>query len=151
MANAFHHAVSSARRFGGTPEDYLAIHELMDSSKNAWADQRHRVVLHTSFGISLVSRMIGLEEQVRVYEARVQWMPRWLKRLLRLPQISPTTIRLSNGRRVPIRFVTEQHCLEDFGFVPSLEQYMKGLPKEPWMSRGTTKLEITDKESTAHG
>ena len=33
MANAHIHSVSSARRFGGEPNDYLAIHMKMDCSK----------------------------------------------------------------------------------------------------------------------
>ena len=151
MANPFHHAVSSARRFGGTPEDYLRIHELMDSSKAAWADPRHRVVMHTSFGIVLAAQIIGLEQQVAAYQRVFRWVPRWVQRLLGIPQVIPNTIRLGNGRRVPIRFVTEQHCQEDFGFVPTLEQYMKPLPMTPWMYRGTTKITPTDKELVAHG
>ena len=40
MAKPWIHAVSSAKRFGGVPDDYLAIHEFMDSSKSTIADMR---------------------------------------------------------------------------------------------------------------
>ena len=33
MAHPYHHAVRSARLFGGRPEDYLAIHVWFDESK----------------------------------------------------------------------------------------------------------------------
>ena len=30
MAHSYHHAVSSARKFGGVPEDYTAVHSWLD-------------------------------------------------------------------------------------------------------------------------
>jgi hypothetical protein len=33
VAHPYHHAVRSARLFGGKPEDYLAIHDWFDQSK----------------------------------------------------------------------------------------------------------------------
>ena len=33
MAHPYHHAVRSARLFGGAPEDYLAVHDWFDESK----------------------------------------------------------------------------------------------------------------------
>ncbi|WP_420889987.1 DUF6915 family protein [Deinococcus psychrotolerans] len=33
MSHAIYHAQSSARRFGGAAEDYVAIHEWFDASK----------------------------------------------------------------------------------------------------------------------
>ena len=35
MSKPIYHARSSARLFGGTPEDYLPIHDFMDISKGA--------------------------------------------------------------------------------------------------------------------
>ena len=51
MANAYIHSKSSARKFGGEPEDYLHIHMKMDCSKAYVSDNRHRVLTHTSFWI----------------------------------------------------------------------------------------------------
>lgn len=54
MSHPYYHAVSSARRFGGAPEDYLAVHQFFDQTKAHLADCRHRLVLHNSFGTFLV-------------------------------------------------------------------------------------------------
>src|SRR5947208_14475280 len=51
----FQHAMSSASRFGGRWQDYLAVHELIDSTKACCADPRHRMVLHSvDFGAAVV-------------------------------------------------------------------------------------------------
>jgi hypothetical protein len=41
-----HHAKSSAKRLGGEPEDYLAIHSWMDESKSAFCSPMHRAYRH---------------------------------------------------------------------------------------------------------
>lgn len=142
MAHSYHHAVSSARRYGGSPDDYLALHAFMDSSKAAWADQRHRAVLHHSFGIYLAEQVFGLQEEVRILRALLARIPRWLQRLLglRIPSMTPVTITASSGKQVPIRLLAEQHIVEDCGFIPTVEQYLGELPRKPWMSRGAAKL-----------
>ena len=38
MAHSYHHAVSSARKWGGTPDAYQSIHDWMDGSKLILAD-----------------------------------------------------------------------------------------------------------------
>lgn len=43
----YRHAMSSAARFGGTWQDYLAVHEFIDSTKACCADARHRMILHS--------------------------------------------------------------------------------------------------------
>jgi hypothetical protein len=142
MAHSYHHAVSSARRFGGDIDDTLAIHSWFDSSKQAWADQRHRAVLHTSFGIFLAEQYFGSREEVRQLRKAIDRVPRWLQRLLgiKVPTETPVTIPLSNGKQLPIRLVAEQHVLEDCGFIPTLEDYLGEMPRQAWMSRGAMKL-----------
>lgn len=54
MAAPYIHAISSAKKYGGTPEDYLDIHELMDSSKITFADNRHRVLTHNIWFITVI-------------------------------------------------------------------------------------------------
>ena len=44
MAKPWIHALSSARRFGGKPEDFLELHNHLDSTKGAFADNRHRAI-----------------------------------------------------------------------------------------------------------
>lgn len=42
MAHPLEHAQSSAKKFGGKPEDYLAVHRWFDESKAFFPDFRHR-------------------------------------------------------------------------------------------------------------
>lgn len=53
------HAKCSVRRYGGIPEDYLPIHDFMDSTKAAYANLKHRAILHNTFGIYLAERVFG--------------------------------------------------------------------------------------------
>jgi hypothetical protein len=142
MAHSYHHAVSSARRFGGTTDEYVDLHSFMDSSKGAWADQRHRAVLHHNFGIFVTEQVFGLREEVRILRTLLDRVPRWLRRVLgiRVPTTTPVTLTLQSGKQVPIRLVAEQHVIEDCGFIPTLEQYMGAMPRETWMYRGASPL-----------
>jgi len=79
MAHPYHHAVRSARLFGGVPRDYLAIHEWFDESKAHIADIRHRALRHHSEGIFLCEAIFG------------------------------TTLTNSIGKTIPVRTVGEQH------------------------------------------
>lgn len=101
MSHPYHHAVSSARRHGGEPEDYLAIHEWFDDTKRSFADPRHRAMRHHSEGIYWAAEKFG------------------------------TTITNSEGKHVPVRVIGEQHVLEDLGFIPSLADWLRhmNLPK----------------------
>lgn len=130
MAKPWIHAKSSARKWGGKPEDYMAIHNLMDSSKGCIADSRHRVLTHNSWFIA----------------------PNGPLELIFGP-----TITNSDGREVSTRDVGEQHVLEDFGgkFIPSPQDYIEGMEMKQWMIMGKgappsyTKLlptEITNKD-----
>ena len=46
MAHPYHHALSSVRKWGGCVEDYQAIHDWFDASKQITADFRHRALRH---------------------------------------------------------------------------------------------------------
>ena len=94
MSKPWIHAVSSARRFGGTPEHYLPIHDFLDSSKGAIADSRHRALTHTSWFLSnVLERVFGHNIDI-------------------------------GGKLVSVRDVGEQHILEDFGgrFIPTPQE-----------------------------
>lgn len=107
MAKPWIHALSSARRFGGRPEDYIDIHNLMDSSKGAIPDNRHRALTHTSWFLSTI-----------------------------LERIFGVVIVNSDGREVSTRDVGEQHILEDFGgrFIPTAQDYLQDIPYRDWMN-----------------
>ena len=98
------HAKSSAAKFGGKPEDYLVVHDLMDSSKSSLADVRHRALFHSAFGIFMVEKMLG------------------------------TTLTNSDGRKISVRDIAEQHVMEDLGFIPTVETWFRNMRIEPWMN-----------------
>ena len=45
------HAKSSAKKFGGKPEDYIHLHEWLDETKSWFGDSLHRMFRHHSEGI----------------------------------------------------------------------------------------------------
>lgn len=110
MSKPYIHAISSARRFGGVPEDYIEIHNLMDSSKGAIADNRHRALTHTAWFLSTI-----------------------------LERVFGVTINNSQGRKVSVRDVGEQHILEDFGgrYIPTAQDYLEHMNFEDWMQNGS--------------
>src|SRR5690242_17731713 len=109
MAKPWIHAVSSAKRFGGVPEDYLEIHEFLDSSKATIADVRHRALTHNAWFISFV-----------------------------LPKVFGDVLTNHNGHVVSVRDVAELHILEDFSgrFIPSAQDYLQEIKFKEWMQVG---------------
>ncbi|MGE4482919.1 DUF6915 family protein [Acidocella sp.] len=105
MAHPYHHALSSAKKWGGTAEDFLDLHTWFDESKMITADFRHRALRHHAEGIFMAERFFG------------------------------HVLTLSTGRVVPVRLIGEQHVLEDLGFIPSFADWVKCIRPEPWMGR----------------
>ncbi len=103
------HAESSARRFGGKPEDYIEIHNLLDSSKAAICDNRHRALTHNSWFLSVI-----------------------------LERIFGVTIANSAGRKVSVRDIGEQHVSEDFKgrFIPTAQDFLAEIEFKDWMNNG---------------
>lgn len=108
MAKPMLHAEQSARKRGGVPEDYIEIHDFMDSSKAVFADNRHRALTHNSWFIFVVERVFG------------------------------HTIENSGGMNISVRDICEQHVLEDFGgkYIPTAADYLEGMEFQPWMNNG---------------
>ena len=104
MAKPYKHAESSARQYEGSPEDYLAIHDLMDSSKGAIPSNIHRALTHTSWFLSTI-----------------------------LEKIFGTNITNSEGKLVSVRSIGEQHILEDFGFIPTPQDFFENCEYQDWM------------------
>jgi hypothetical protein len=111
MSKPWIHAESSAKRFGGKPEDYISIHNLMDSSKGTIADSRHRALTHNAW-------FIGPDGP--------------------LERIFGVTMTNSDGRVISVREIGEQHVLEDFGnrFIPSAQDYLQEINIQEWMLQG---------------
>ena len=53
-------------------------------------------------------------------------------------QVFGVTITNSNGKQIPVRYIGEQHVMEDCGGrVPSLADWLSKIQPEPWMARAT--------------
>lgn len=109
MSKPWIHALSSVKKHGGKPEDYIDIHNLMDSSKGAIPDNRHRCMTHNSWFISAGGP---------------------------LERIFGVTITNSDGRMVCVRDIGEEHILEDFGmrFIPTAQDYLQEMEYKSWMN-----------------
>lgn len=106
MTHPYIHSQSSARVFGGCPEDYLPVHEWLDASKEHFCDFRHRAVRHHAEGVFEAERVFGV------------------------------VIVNSDGNPVPTRYVAEQHVREDCaGRVPTLAEWLSQIQVQPWMAR----------------
>lgn len=104
------HAELSAKRYGGVPDDYLDIHELLDSSKGAFPNNGHRAITHNSwFLVTILPKVFGHQ--------RVN----------------------SDGKKYNVKDVGEYHVLEDFKmrFIPSVQDWLENLTILPWMSGGS--------------
>jgi hypothetical protein len=44
------------------------------------------------------------------------------------------TLRISTGREIPVRWIAEQHVVEDCGRIPSLSEWLRCIRPEPWMN-----------------
>ncbi len=104
MSNPLVHAERSAKKWGGTAQDYLALHQWFDATKGHLPDNRHRMLLHNSFGMLLAEQVFG------------------------------PSLQNSAGRRVFTRDLAAQHILEDLGFIPTVAECLGELPLRPWMA-----------------
>lgn len=105
MGDPLFHSQSSAKTFGGLPEDYLNIHTIMDSSKLFLADWRHRALLHNTFGIHIFEQFLG-----------------------------PAFNRKSDGKAVCTRTVISQHIMEDLKAIPTPGEFLREMPLKRWMA-----------------
>ena len=105
--NPYIHAKNSAKKYGGSWESYLHVHQFMDSAKAHIPDIRHRLILHNSFGIALAEQVCGDVEVVGEGDNR---------KVVRVPYI-----RNSEGTVVFIRDIAQDHVREDMGnTIPTL-------------------------------
>jgi len=112
MAHPWQHAVSSSRKFGGSPVDYLEIHQWFDETKAWIGHSKHRMFRHHSEGIFECEKRFGM------------------------------TITNSDGKDVYVRYVGEQHVKEDCNnYIPTAKEWVDNIntPTE-WMIK-TLKIE----------
>lgn len=101
------HAVSSAKKYGGKWEDYIKVHDFMDSSKAHFPGHEHRALFHHSFGCFVAEQVFG------------------------------TVLVNSDGKTVSVRDIAEQHIIEDLGFIPTVQDYLENMKVEAWMAGAT--------------
>ncbi len=97
------HAILSAKKYGGHPDEYLDIHEFLDSSKAHVPDMRHRALLHNSFGSYIAQELFGNHRTN------------------------------SAGREYITRDICEEHIIQDLGKIPTVQDYLEGMPMYDWI------------------
>ena len=97
------HGKVSVKKWGGKEADYQKIHDWFDQTKAHFPDMRHRAILHSSFGIYLCEQMFGIN------------------------------ITNSDGREVSVRDIAEQHVIDDMGRIPTMQDYLEGMPFYSWL------------------
>jgi hypothetical protein len=108
------HAESSAQKWGGQPKDYIELHEWFDETKQYTGDWTHRALRHHSAGIQWAVEKFG--------------------------HTIPTVVN-SKVLKVPTKVIAEQHVIEDCGYIPTPQDYLRPLRQNPesWMLRVATK------------
>jgi hypothetical protein len=119
VAHPYHHSLSSVSKWGGTVDDYLAIHNWFDESKTITADFRHRALRHHAEGIFMTEALFG------------------------------TTTTLSTGRVIPTRWIGEQHVREDLGFIPSFADWAMAIRPKRWMGRASKVIQGEEEKPVA--
>jgi len=106
------HSKSSAKKFGGKPEEYMVYHEWFDETKAWIGHSKHRMFRHHSEGIFEMESIFGV------------------------------SFVNSDNRVVYTRYIGEQHVKEDCnGYIPSAKEWVQNLDKPTeWMIK-TLKIE----------
>lgn len=110
----YEHSVKSVKRWGGKPEDYQKYHDFFDQTKASFPDMRHRAILHNSHGIFLLEQLYGIN------------------------------MTNSDGNIISVRDIGEQHVIDDMGRIPTVQDYLEGMPFYEWLG-GSKKNKIVIK------
>jgi len=114
MANPLIHSKSSVKRWGGKVEDYLPLHELIDSPKATMNNNSVRVLTHnTWFAYQIMPKIFGYN------------------------------IINSDGKSVDVVDISMLHIAEDFRmkFVPTPQDYLQHLQVQAWFNNGVKELD----------
>lgn len=109
MANPMIHSKSSVKRWGGKVEDYLAIHELIDSPKATMNNNTSRALTHnTWFAYTIIPKIFGYN------------------------------ITNSDGKSVDTIDIAMLHISEDFRHkgIPTAQDYLENMVVQSWFSNG---------------
>jgi hypothetical protein len=108
MANPHIHSKSSMKRWGGKVEDYIAIHELLDSPKTCMNNNTGRMMTHnTWFAYTIIPKIFGYN------------------------------IINSDGKSVDTVDIAMLHIAEDFRYqIPTPQDFLKHMEVQAWMNNG---------------
>jgi len=95
------HAQISAKTYGGRWQDYIEVHNFLDSSKAACAHFKHRFLLHHIEGIELGVQIFG------------------------------ETLTNSENKIIETRQLLTEHLIEDVGRVVTVEDWARDLLPDP--------------------
>jgi len=117
MANPLIHSKSSVKRWGGKVEDYLPLHELLDSPKVTMNNNTARMLTHNVWFCYQI-----------------------------IPKIFGYNITNSDGKSVDTVDIAMLHVAEDFRmkFVPTAQDYLKHMELQPWMNNGVKDINNPD-------
>ncbi len=113
MANPLIHSKSSVKRWGGTVENYLPIHELIDSPKGTMNNNTSRFLTHnTWFAYNIIPKIFGYN------------------------------ITNSDGKSVDTVDIAMLHISEDFRHrgIPTPQDFLQHMTVQPWMCNGVKPL-----------
>lgn len=127
MANPWHHAVSSSRKWGGVPEDYLEIHQWFDATKAFLPDFRHRALRHHAEGIFLMESIFGPTIELSTCGCGKTKDEHW--------EFGDENLHVFTPKLIPTRWVGEQHVQEDLGHIPTAADWLECITPAPWMNR----------------
>jgi hypothetical protein len=115
--NPMYHSKSSVKRWGGKVEDYLEIHELIDSPKSCMNNNTGRMATHNTWFVNKI-----------------------------IPKIFGYNIINSDGKSVDTADIVMLHISEDFRglFIPTLQDYLKHMVVQPWMNNGVKLVDNPD-------
>lgn len=91
------HAQISRKTYGGCWQDYIEVHNFLDSSKAACAHFKHRFLLHHREGVELGARIFG------------------------------ETLVNSENKQIETRRLLTDHLIEDVGIVATVEDWARDL------------------------
>jgi hypothetical protein len=122
MANPHIHSKSSVKRWGGRVEDYLPLHQFLDSPKATMNNNTSRMLTHNTWFI---------------YEV--------------MPRVFGYNIVNSDGRSVDVVDIAMLHVAEDYRmkFIPTPQDFLKHMQLQPWMHNGVKDIDNEEAEQFA--
>ncbi len=114
MANPMIHSKSSVIRWKGKVEDYLPLHEFLDSCKTCMNNNSARLLTHNTWFCYTV-----------------------------IPKVFGYNIINSDGKSVDTVDIAMHHVAEDYRgkFVPTPQDFLKHLQLQPWMHNGVKPID----------